>query len=397
MAGAVWLLGFPAICAGALSTHNSTPFPTSRLIIGASWTSRRYGPPSNQKGDILPTIWADDGNQYTMMDDGGTDIGARGGLWRQSMAVVTGTPPHIKIAHVGNPNSPPPHTFAQIHKNRSLWAGPLGPYYSSGLVEAGHVFFATEELDWHWGANGLFNGLHAIAYSTDRGQTWSNGTQSFPPLGNLSWVIHGQGGVYADGYVYAIATEREFNATRVILGRSRPAITDLTNPAQWQWQAGWTRYHGAPWPVWSPSLTSAVPIVSWAQHITYPQMAYDSPLHRYLLTFTYSYSNTEPGIWKNGSDLVILEGPHPWGPFDFVAHEPNFGPSNGYAPGIPVKWISGNGRDLWMKWSANFDGCRSGLNCSGGYGFNYRKLHLTMASPSTSKSGGVAPASAASG
>ena len=223
MAGAVWLLGFPAICAGALSTHNSTPFPTSRLIIGASWTSRRYGPPSNQKGDILPTIWADDGNQYTMMDDGGTDIGARGGLWRQSMAVVTGTPPHIKIAHVGNPNSPPPHTFAQIHKNRSLWAGPLGPYYSSGLVEAGHVFFATEELDWHWGANGLFNGLHAIAYSTDRGQTWSNGTQSFPPpLGNLSWVIHGQGGVYADGYVYAIATEREFNATRVILGRSRP-------------------------------------------------------------------------------------------------------------------------------------------------------------------------------
>ncbi|MDQ6606300.1 MAG: DUF4185 domain-containing protein, partial [Actinomycetota bacterium] len=337
------------------------------------------------------TIWADDGNQYTMMDDGGTDLGTRSGFWRQSMAVITGTPPHIRIAHVGDPNSPPPHTYAQIGKNQSLWAGPLGPYYSSGLVEAGHVFFATEQLNWHWGANGLFAGLRAIAYSADRGRTWNTGAQSFPaPLGNLSWVIRGQGGVYADGYVYAIASEREFNAGRLILGRSRTAIADVTNPARWQWQSGWQRYHGQPWPVWSRSLAAAVPTVSWGQHITYPQIAYDSPLHRYLLTFTYSYANTVPGIWKDGSDLVILEGPHPWGPFSFVAHEPDFGPSNGYAPGIPIKWISGNGRDLWLKWSANFAGCASGLDCSGGYGFNYRKLHLTLASASSTKSGGVA-------
>ncbi len=86
-----------------------------------------------------------------------------------------------------------------------------------------------------------------------------------------------------------------------------------------------------------------------------------------------------PDIWTNGAELLILEAPHPWGPFSFVAHEPEFGPSNGYAAGFPIKWISANGEDLWLKWSANFAGCRIHLDCSGGYGFNFRRLHFTVA------------------
>jgi hypothetical protein len=87
----------------------------------------------------MPTIWADDGNQYTMIDDGGTDIKQPGALWRQSLAVITGTPPHIRFKHVGDPNAPPPHTFAQIQQHRDLWTGPLGPGYSSGRVAADNV------------------------------------------------------------------------------------------------------------------------------------------------------------------------------------------------------------------------------------------------------------------
>jgi hypothetical protein len=114
-------------------------------------------------------------------------------------------------------------------------------------------------------------------------------------------------------------------------------------------------------------------------------MAYDQGLHRYLLSFTYSYAQTTPAMWRTGSELVILDAPHPWGPFSFVTRGSYFGPSNGYDPAFPVKWISQNGQDLWMIWSANFDGCSKGLSCSASYGFNRQQLHLVPAGSSTRK------------
>ncbi len=372
----------PAFADGRLMRSNNTPFRSSSFITGASWIGPRYGPPPNQSGDILPTVWAHDGNQYTVMNDGGTGEPA-GDIWKQSLAQISGTPPRIKFSHVGDAALPSPASFGQIRQNRSLWSGPLGPYYSSGLVEADHVLFATRVKDWSWGTNSLFTGLAGVAYSTDLGQHWSTPAKAFPaPLGNLNWVQRGQGGHYVDGYAYAIATEREFNATNLIMGRSRPDIASMTDPSRWQWMSGWRTHQGLPWPVYSSSVAAAAPIASWAGHITYPQMSYDAPLHHYLLTFTHSYGAQPPAIWRWGSELDILIAPHPWGPFSFVAREMNFGPSNGYDPGFPLSWISRNGRQLWLKWAANFDGC-AGLDCSGGYGFNYRHLQLTMGDSTT--------------
>ncbi len=391
LAASLSLLVLPALAGAWMQTSDNTPFAPSKVIVGAAWSSRQYQPPANQWGDVLPTVWADDGSQYTIMDDGGTDAPS-GTLWKQSLARITGIPPKVQFTHVGNPANPPPHSYAQIKRDRSLWTGPLGPYYSSGLVEADHVLYATQERNWNWSANGPFKGLQGIAYSTDRGQSWRSAGKPFPaPLGNLSWVIRGRGGYYDDGWVYAIASEREFNASNLIMGRSRPDVADMTDPSKWQWVTGFTRQHGAPWPVFSSpaagaapitqrsALSAAVPIAKWASHITYPQMAYDAPLHRYLLTFTHSYAPTPPGIWRSGSELVILDAPHPWGPFSFVARQPYFGPSNGYDAGFPIPWMNPGGRYLWLKWAANFDGCSAGLSCSGGYGFNYRQLEFTLA------------------
>ncbi len=369
------LLLVPALARGTLLRSNDSPFPSSSLILGAKWTGPRYAPPTNQVGDILPTVWSSDGNQYTMINDGESDSGSTE-VWKQSLARVMGRPPHIRIAHVGDPTKPAPHTFPEIRKNPSLWAGPLGPYYSSGLVEAQKILFATQENDWSWGTNGPFTGLAGIAYSSNFGESWQAGGHRFPaPLGNLSWVIRGRGGYYADGWVYALATDREFNASGLIMGRSRPDVAAMTDPSKWQWISAMPG--GVP--QFGSDVTAAAPIASWPGHITYPQMAYDSPLHQYLLTFTWSYGATPPGVWRNGSELVILSAPHPWGPFSFVAREPYFGPTNGYGAGFPLQWISRNGRSLWLKWAANFAGCAPHLDCSGAYGFNYRQLRFTVA------------------
>jgi hypothetical protein len=356
----------------ALKTSNTTPFPTSSVIAGASWTSARYSPPTNQFGDILSTSSGGNGaGLYVLMDDGGTDTSGQA-LWRNSFAQITGSPGALAFKRVGS--SPPPATWAQIARDKQLWTGPLGSYYSMGFTVVNHVFYATQANDWNWDANGPFRGLAGIAYSTDQGRSWHHRRKPFPgPTGNLNWVQYADGAAAPDGYVYALATEREFNASTLILGRARADIADITRPSRWQWASV-----GEQTPNWSSSVSRAKPILSWTNHITYPRMSYDAALHRYLLTFTYSYANTPPAIWQNGSELVILESTEPWGPFSFVARNPYFGPSNGYDPAFPENWISANGRDLWTIWAANFDGCAPALSCSGAYGFNYRRLHLRL-------------------
>ena len=373
------LAAWSPVAGANLIRSNNTPFPASTDILSASFTSPRYGPPPNQVGDILPTVWAANDDQYVLINDGGTNLPKKGGFWRNSFAEITGAPPHIGFSFVGNPLDPPPATWAEISKNPKLHSGPLGPYYSDGFVAVGNTFFATQTASWNYNHNQPFEGLAGIAYSTDLGKTWNFPSMPFSaPLGNLSWVLRDRGEEHPDGYIYAINSEQEFNASTLILGRTLPTIADVTNPADWQWVSGWQQSDGENFPVWSSSVQSAVPVVAWADHITYPQMSYDAPLHVYLLTFTHSYSDTEPGIWRAGSELDLLEAPHPWGPFSFVARDIDFGPSNGYAAGFPEKWISDNGQTLWMKWAANFDGCDGGLNCSGAYGFNYERVKLTV-------------------
>lgn len=375
LAAAAIYLAVPSMAAAMISS-NDTPFPSSTVVTAAHWASARHGPPRNQFGDILPIAWGDDNNLYVLMDDGGTDSPKPGALWRNSFARITGSPLHnLRFQRIGI--SPPAATWAQIHRNGNLWSGPLGNYYATGFTSVDHVFFATQVDNWNWGANGPFTGLAGIAYSTNHGTSWQFPSHPFPgPTGNLNWVQRGRDDTAPDGYDYAISTEREFNATTLMLGRSRPAIADMTNPSDWQWASGWAATP-TPWPVWSSSLADAKPILTWPGHITYPRMSFDPGLRVYLLTFTYSFAATPPAIWKNGSELVILEATHPWGPFSFVARQPYFGPSNGYDPELPVKWISDHGHQLWLIWAANFDGCARGLSCAAGYGFNYQRILLT--------------------
>jgi hypothetical protein len=383
---------------GPLSRANVTPLPASTTITTARWLTGRYDPPGNQWGDILPTVWSDDGSTYVLMDDGGVDVPLAGGFWRQSLAKISGAPPQLRFRRVGDPNLPAPHTWGQIAGNTDKDDGPLGPYYSIGFAEAGGIFYATQQRNWNWSANGPFTGLVGIAYSTDHGKTWQFPRKSFPaPLGNLTFIDGGgAGGAYPDGYMYAIGTEREFNASRLLLGRVPTGVANVTDPSQWQWYVGSTTAGGASVPQWSSSVSAAVPVLSWSNHITYPQMAYDPGLHRYLLTFTYSYSSTPPAVWKGGAELVIAESPTPWGPFSFVAASREFGPSNGYGAGFPSQWISPDGRTLWLKWAANFAGCAKGLDCSGAYGFNVAEVRLTVSAPAPAKAASAGAAKRAS-
>jgi hypothetical protein len=109
---------------GPLTRSNPTPLAPSRYITGAHWLSGRYDPPANQWGDILPTVWSDDGSTYVLMDDGGTDVPVSGGFWRQSFApnkrTGTGTPTDLSTVLPGSPTPYAIGTEREFNASRLL-------------------------------------------------------------------------------------------------------------------------------------------------------------------------------------------------------------------------------------------------------------------------------------
>lgn len=369
---ALGALAWVAPPAPALTMDNNTPFASSSLLIGARWITPRYDPPGTQYGDILPISWADDGSLYAMVDDGGLlrrPYRRRRNYypkrqWKQFLVRISGEPPHVSFNLVGRGEA-------------------LGHVYSNGFVSVYHTFYATRTRNWAYGRFGPFRGLYDIAYSVDRGRHWIFGAKQFSSrAGNLNWVMEGKDQPNGDGYLYAIANEREFNASNLYLGRVRPTRRQVPNPDAWQWWNPSNKAQGG----WGRDLNLAEPVLSWPDHITYPRMSFDPGLGRYLLSFSYSYANeSNPATFTGGAELVVLESPAPWGPYRFVFREPYWGPSNGYGGSFPIKWQSADGRTLWMYWASNWDitdgGCLARLDCSGRYGYNLRELRLTVARP----------------
>ncbi len=278
---------------GDLSLLDDTPFPPSKVISGATWTTERYDPPSNQFGDILATSSLSADSLYVLINDGGVGT-SQPARWRNSLAQVTGLPGNLTFTNVGDPG--PARTYADVDSNEDRLGGVLGSYYSNGFTAVGGVLYATQVLNYDWNANAPWNGLAGIAYSTDQGQTWKSPGKPFAgPTGNLNFVQYAPNATGPQGYVYAIATEREFNASTLILGRTRGDVADITDPSRWQWASGTHTSGGKTQTTWTTSIARARPVLTWSDHITYPRMTYDPGLQRYLLTFSFSYSTVLPG------------------------------------------------------------------------------------------------------
>jgi hypothetical protein len=426
------------------SVENDTPFPNSELIVNAQWTTPRYYPSVDlEHADIIPVTWASDGFSYTAGDDGtvgpvkGTTVHAR----------IVGTPPadntvpsmdfqllsHDPFSY-GCPNSETPNSC-----------------YTIGFTNVDGVFFATTYDGGYTypSVPGHKNGYARVDYSVGKidQNSWVHGSVNFPkPVdsGIVSFVEIGRGEASHDGCpesefphgcIYAIALQDgyrtnnpldldQFNANQVYLARMAAGTQEkhyqeVADPLRWQWFSG---FDAQGLPTWiqgnSPRLGQAIRSISYPRngkpgcaagsdadcrfwnnsrgtvgHMNYPHMAYDAGLHRYFLTFADFYyrdytPQTEHGpMVQGGAEGIVLEAPHPWGPWSFVMRSPYLGSGNGYSPSFPVQWMdqaTSAGQDLWMVWAANWARCGNPLlvpadQCQGEYAMNLRRLQLTLA------------------
>jgi hypothetical protein len=323
-------------------------------------------------GDLWPSCWADDGNLYTANGDG---TAFTGNSSRYDMAVsrIAGYPPNLSGSTLAT----------NVGSN---WAGSSYNRKPTGMVcIGGAIYLAFQNLNLT-----TFGDAPAalIAKSTDHGSNWTwdssapmfgtPANPSSPAAYKFTTIFFADFGMNSgnavDGYVYAYGLDNNWRSQQALYLARVPG-NSIQNRSAWSFFAG-TDSNGNP--TWSSDITAKVPVLE-DDRLLYPVMfgtdcpasqlvigqggvVYDAPLQRYIFS-SWSCATHE-----------LYEAPQPWGPWslfsskDFTAAR-SLQSRGQYGTSIPSKFISSDGKTLWLQ---------SNVCCSGNsYNFSLRQIYLT--------------------
>lgn len=341
------------------------PFPMSAALTGIEFTGNwvRYA-----NADTWYPSWAADGLLYSPFTDGqveGLKADSNGPQANTGFATVVGDNPlDLRIVSQGvYPGAPKPYG---------------GRYPSASLFHRGVWYYGTYCLmdsdgdpgkGLNWDILGPFVG---IRYSYDKGKTWTDTTHTpsrplFPEpdqaggkvkFGAPHFVDFGKDMEHSpDGKAYLVGhgaadpdhTPRDANASwitgdQVYLARVEPNPAKIDDLKSWEFFAG-NDAHGRA--KWSNDFRSIRPLIDWNNHCGNVSITYDAPLRKYLMAVT------DGGNTISAFDTYLLEADRITGPYRLVVYMKHFG-EQAYFVNFPSKFISPDGRTLWMCYAANF-------------------------------------------
>jgi hypothetical protein len=296
-------------------------------------------------GDTFPMTWADDGEIYASAGD--PNWGAKwDGL---DVERFSGMPPHYTITRV---NAMPEYRGS----------GGGGPKPTGMISVHGVLYLAMQNMlgkkPAAFGVRSQHGDDGTIISSRDHGKTWTPArTDIKAPMypghifGGPAFVNTGRDNDGApDKYVYAISTDQWDNGSNLRVGRV--PVNRIEEAAAWQWISNLKNYKH---PRWSSEMNRAIPVLTDDRRISLPEMVYIAPIKRYLLLTWRLYKDFSN---SDGTELMIYDAPHAWGPFTLVHHEAMWESKdmNPYCPRIPLKWLKVNGDEIdgWMQFSGSW-------------------------------------------
>jgi len=407
--GFVWKSVLPDDC----------PFEQSKTLTGMSFTGRHS---DYHCGDTWYPCWASDGNLYSPWTDGKTDgiaCGSGGGEnARTAHAVMVGDDP-LKL--IIKNTSPPKAASAKPYNGRypcgSLVHNGVWYYGSYCLGPAGR--YEHKEFMWNWPNLGPMPGFQI---SRDLGKTWTPSPHSpekplFPEpkeylgpvkMGAPHFVDFGKNMKHSpDGMAYLVGMGAEKNdpkprpcikpgppgeafqlqqgcnddfahanlswitADQVYLARVLPSPETINRLEAYEFFAGHDK-DGKP--VWTRDFEQIRPLIEWNNHMGCVTATYVPGLKKYLMCVTDGW----PTVAKMTS--YVLEADAITGPWRMVVYMKDFG-EQAYFLNFPSKFISEDGRTLWLCYSANFsrgwNGVELDFNPPGGrYGLCLHEVTL---------------------
>ena len=160
------------------------------------------------------------------------------------------------------------------------------------------------------------------------------------PDGKAYLVAHGA----SDGVNRRFAYNSWITGDEIYLLRVTPSIENINDASKYEFFAGRDEKGAA---VWSKDFAKIKPIAAWRDNMGCVTITYNAPLKKYLMCVT------DGGDTVGYFNTYLLESSQIAGPWKLVTYMKHFG-EQAYFVNIPSKFISSDGRTMWLCYSANF-------------------------------------------
>jgi hypothetical protein len=367
------------------------PFEPSQDITGVVFTGRHA---EYTSADTWYPSWADDDHYYSGWTDGTfNERPETRESWTTTLPDCSSDSRNAANAeHPGKSGTGQARIVGDDPLNLKLEklgiqyasTAPYGGRYPCGsLVHNGVWYYGTYCLDetgrknelgqpLNWDVLGPFVGFRV---SRDYGKTWEDcphtpanplfgesgkdgrkvkiGVPHFVDFGkNMRHSPDGKAYLVGHGAVRPDANLAWIQGDQAYLIRVTPSPETMNKASAYEFLVG---YNASGEPIWARDFSQIEPIIEWNGRVGHVTMTYNAPLKKYLLCVT------DGGTTISAFNTFILESDRVTGPWRLVVFMDKFG-QQGYFVNMPSKFISADGKTLWLCYSANFTNPYLGTN-----------------------------------
>jgi hypothetical protein len=266
-----------------------------------------------------------------------------------------------------------------------------GRYPCGSLVYNGNWYYGTYSLTNSGTCGGVgwteFGPFVGFRISKDCGKTWTepdlnpanplfgeNPAKANIKIGSPHFVDFGKNMKHSpDGYAYLVAHGSEdslscnnwIQGDNIFLIRVKPDPESVNNQKAYEYFAGHDKNKIAQW---TSDFSLIKPLLDWNGKLGCVTVTYNLGLKKYMMCISRGYNITSYGENSDSDrfDTMILMSDNLTGEWKIVTYWEKFGPV-AYFVNIPSKFISKDGKSMWLTYSANFHSKRMEGNPKGSF------------------------------
>ena len=317
----------------------SPPYPPSVFIDGIEWAPLETIVHRAKGSDNFPLTWSDDDALYTTYGDGfGFEpfVTAKLSL---GLARITGMPQEFCGVNLRSESI---EQYGEGRKGRKGW----------GIL-------SVEGMLYLWMGHADRNGGQTqLAWSKDHGKTWMYADWRLPEFGLVGFINFGKDYAGArDEYVYAYSHDgpkADGPADRFIL--MRVPQDQISQREAWLF---FVRHDEQDRPVWSHDIGQRGAVFEHCGACLRSAITYNAGIKRYLWwqAIPQPPGHKDRGDTRFDGGFGVYDAPEPWGPWTTVFFTDRWDTGPGEHGDFPSKWISEDGRTLYLVFSGDDHFC----------------------------------------